>query len=215
MNCTLGKKTYPINMAEPIPTPEALKPKQIIIGETPVYFTTPQIIDGNTVEQFVINDNDTRANSLTGIGTATILMKESSRKQGERGILIDKPLLYTNKMDPVDWDKVSGIRYTDANNEIHDIPKDQLAFDPPSHEATAGTENQLPVEIPIQEEPVTDILEAANARNVLENLKEDPNTITIVGLKAYETRARDLAARKMQTPVTPAQKTWPKRKIKF
>ncbi|MEK7578090.1 MAG: hypothetical protein AAB492_05815 [Patescibacteria group bacterium] len=193
-------------MAEPIPTPEALKPKQIIIGETPVYFTTPQIIDGNTVEQFVINDNDTRANSLTGIGTATILMKESSRKQGERGILIDKPLLYTNKMDPVDWDKVSGIRYTDANNEIHDIPKDQLAFDPPSHEATAGTENQLPVEIPIQEEPVTDILEAANARNVLENLKEDPNTITIVGLKAYETRARDLAARKMQTLVTPAQK---------
>ena len=44
------------------------------------------------------------------------------------------------------------------------------------------------------------------ARAVLETLTEDPNTITIVGLKAYEVRARDLAARSMQTLVTPSQK---------
>lgn len=220
----------PIN---PIPNPEAPKPKQLIIGETPVYFSTPQEIDGKTIESFLILDSDTRASALSGIGTSTILMKEPSRKRGEKNVLVDKPLLHTNKMDPVDWDKVSGIRYTDANNEIHDIPKEQLSLDPTTSTPEAGLRGTSPASLSRSEsadgvvenmqqetlsvdavEPVVDILEAAQkqkespvlARAVLETLQENPNTITIVGLKAYETRARDLAARSMQTLVTPAQK---------
>ena len=41
-------------------------------------------------------------------------------------------------MDPVEWDKVSGIRYTDANNEMHDISKEQLSLDPTTSTPEAG-----------------------------------------------------------------------------
>ncbi len=47
------------------------------------------------------------------------------------------------------------------------------------------------------------MLPAKGAREILETLTEDPNIITIVGLKAYETRALDLADRSMQKMATP------------
>jgi hypothetical protein len=216
-------------MAEPFPTPqtpEAAKPQSIIVGETAIYLTTPQQITGKEISYITILGADKRANN--GVESAVPLVKEASRKKGEEGKLIDKPLTNVNAFDEIPWDKLSGVQWTDETGTPHIITKEALSLEPKAAAAPApetpeasstpimGTET--PAETPVvtpepaveQPSPVATQAETPaptptkDAREILETLKEDPNTITIVGLKAYETRALDLADRSMQKLSSPS-----------
>lgn len=237
-------------MAEPLPAqqnPEIKKPQSIIVGETSIYLTTPQQISGKEVTYVTILGAEKRAND--GVGSVIPLVKELSRKKGDEGKLIDKPLTNLNAFDEVPWEKVSGLQWTDEQGAPHVIAKDTLTLTPqeppvaaaksetadavkqteaPNAAAAAETppqtETPLPATSPEQkaDQPVTPENQVAplqpeqpvaapapeaaepvptpakGAREILETLTEDPNVITIVGLKAYETRALDLADRSMQ-----------------
>lgn len=215
-------------MAEPHPTPqspEAPKPQSIIVGETAIYLTTPQQITGKEISYITILGADKRANN--GVDSAVPLVKEASRKKGEEGKLIDKPLTNVNAFDEIPWDKLSGVQWTDEAGTPHIITKESLSLEPktaaaapPKAPESAGVPAsgiETPVETsvdaaqPATEQPAPTAPEpevptptpTKNAREILETLKEDPNTITIVGLKAYETRALDLADRSMQKLSSP------------
>lgn len=213
-------------MAEPHPTPqspEAPKPQSIIVGETAIYLTTPQQITGKEISYITILGADKRANN--GVDSAIPLVKEASRKKGEEGKLIDKPLTNVNAFDEIPWDKLSGVQWTDETGTPHIITKESLSLEPKTAAAAPPNESaavpaagiETPVETPVDaaqpatEQPTPTAPEpevptptpTKNAREILETLKEDPNTITIVGLKAYETRALDLADRSMQKLSSP------------
>ncbi len=198
-------------MAEPIPqhpNPEALLPKTVIIGETPIYLSAAHRIGNEDISAITILGAGKRANE--GVGSAVPLVNEVSRKKGEEGLMVDKPLTNLNDFDEVAWDKISGLQWTDESGVAHTIPKDQLSLTPaeevqteagltPAPEATPEVSPEPKLTLP--EKPA--VLPAKEARGVLETITEDPNTITIVGLKAYETRALDLADRSMQKMATP------------
>ena len=213
-------------MAEPLPpqtTPEAPKPQTVTIGETPVFLTEPVMIDGQPVTSFTVLGKDQRAAS--GVGSAVILTREPSRKKDNRGELVDKENLNFDRMDVKNWDEVSGIRFRDEAGNAIDVPKEKLGLEVTKEPATTGDqkasdlgdlqekpgETPLPPEAPLPETPleavppaeVTPPTPPKDARAVLESLSGvDPNMITIVGLKAYETRALDLADRSMQKLLT-------------
>ncbi len=198
-------------MAEPIPpqpqpaAAEALagKPLSLIVGETPIYLTTPVHVGEQDVPSLTILSADKRSND--GVGSAVPLVKEASRKKGEEGMMVDKPLTNLNAFDEVSWEKVSGLQWTDTAGEVHTIPKEELSLAPvPEKEAVTQPEPKVT-------EPEKPFIQPTKeARSVLETLTEDPNTITIVGLKAYETRALDLADRSMQRLVdkTKEERHW-------
>lgn len=181
-------------MAEPIPqppNPETGKPQSIIVGETVIYLTTPQQITGKKVSYITILGAEKRAND--GVGSVIPLVKELSRKKREEGKLVDKPLTNLNAFDEIPWEKISGLQWTDEQGAPHQISKDMLTLNP--QEASAA---------PAKPEAANPKLTPAKgAREILETLTEDPNIITIVGLKAYETRALDLADRSMQKLTNP------------
>ena len=162
-----------------------------------MYLTTPQQITGKEVTYLTILGAEKRAND--GVGSVIPLVKELSRKKGEEGKLIDKPLTNLNDFDEIPWGKVSGLQWTDESGTQHTIPKDQFSLTP--------VENAIPGINPTDSgnlgEQKTPVLPAKGAREILEILTEDPNLITIVGLKAYETRALDLADRSMQKLTNP------------
>ncbi len=260
-------------MADPIPKPEQLLPKQLIVGETKIYLTSPQLINGEEVSELTIQSADKRG--IEGANSSVLLVREASRKKGNEGVLIDKPMMNLNDFDEVSWDKITGIQYQDSAGNPQMIAKDQLSLDPveksiakegtepvPNTEepkletiakdstaetttpevATEGAAKETtqeaaveslntaepvdtatPSEATSEPTPETTSETTANteavvteekpkemplpsperARGVLENISEDPNTITIIGLKAYQARAKDLAERSMQTLSTP------------
>lgn len=192
-------------MAEPLPQPPLAQPElpkspQLIIGETPIYLSTPITIDGQEVHSFTVLGKDQRGPS--GIGSATIVTQEPSRKKGERGQLVDKVNLNFDRMDAKEWDEISSIQWTDEAGVAHTIEKDQLSLTPPE-KLDIPVVPQVPDLSPEALAKGEKTQEAPLARAVLETLTEDPNTITIVGLKAYQARANDLAERSMQHMVTP------------
>lgn len=225
-------------MAEPIPpqnNPEIGKQQSIIVGETPIYLSQPQLIGGKDISYITILPAEKRSND--GVGSVIPLVKELSRKKGEEGKLVDKPLTNLNAFDEVPWDKISGLQWSDEQNAAHVITKDMLALEPQAP-TTPAAKQETPVQVPqepaatgetaihqgsptesptqtpeapasatpeqpIPEAPTPEVVPpeptpAKGAREILETLTEDPNVITIVGLKAYETRALDLADRSMQ-----------------
>lgn len=184
-------------MAEPLPpqpTPEAPKPQTVTIGETPLYMTEPVIIDGQSITSFTILGKDQRAGS--GAGSAVILTKEPSRKKENRGELVEKENLNMDRMDVKNWSEISGIRLRDEAGNSIDIPKEKLALEQPQKPVAAENLGISDVS------HLSNLGEKPNARKILEGLQESPNTITIVGLKAYETRALTLADRSMQKLMT-------------
>lgn len=202
-------------MTEPIPQqprPEAPVPQPVVVGETPIHLVTPIRIGETDVTSLTVLGAEKRTNN--GIGSTVPLVSELSRKKGEEGQMVDKPLTNLNDFDEVSWDKISGLQWTDETNVTHTIPKEGLSLSPtepvapnPAETSTLsepgdGSETQQEKKLTLPE--TAPVLPAKEARNVLETLTENPNTITIVGLKAYETRALDLADRKMQKMATPA-----------
>lgn len=255
-------------MADPIPKPEQVIPKQLIVGETKVYLTSPQLINGEEVSELTIQSADKRG--IEGANSSVLLVREASRKKGNEGVMVDKPMMNLNDFDEVSWDKITGIQYQDAAGNPQMIAKDQLSLDPvekpiakdasesmttseepkvetiakestdgamPSEPLPEGAPVETSAETPINttETPAEQLDSATasettpetavdasgeavaveekpadmplpspeRARGVLENISEDPNTITIIGLKAYQARAKDLAERSMQTLSTP------------
>ncbi len=257
-------------MPDPIPTQEMHIPQQIVVGETPLYLKTPIKVGDTEVTSVVIQSSDKR--SPSGVESSVLMVREPSRKKGEEGKIIDKPVIHVDTMDQMAWDKISGIQWTDEAGVAHIIPKEALALEQPAAgaepavssepspaDAPADTQQETPIqpgdnnetpkgtsdvsadltppdesgnpaegalpqevtepplpetEIPqeqLAEQPEAPQEEAIpatptpskEARKVLETLTEDPNTITIVGLRAYETRALDLADRAMQKMTTP------------
>ena len=198
-------------MAEPIPqhpNPEAALPKSVIIGETPIYLSAAHRIGTEDISAITILGAGKRANE--GVGSTVPLVNEVSRKKGEEGLMVDKPLTNLNDFDEVAWDKISGLQWTDESGVAHTIPKDQLSLTPVEAQQSTADAVQAAETAPemapepkltLPEKPP--VLPAKEARGVLETITEDPNTITIVGLKAYETRALDLADRSMQKLATP------------
>lgn len=193
-------------MAEPTPlqpnVPEVPKPQSLVVDETPVFFSTPQQIEGQDITSFTILGANKRAPE--GVGSIVPLIEEPSRKKGEEGTLINKPLTNLNSFDEVPWDKLSGVQWTDASGNAHVIPKDALSLSEPANEmAPDMPEQELAQEPVVETAPIPPekppALAAKEARGVLEQLKENPNIVTIVGLKAYETRALTLADRSMQS----------------
>lgn len=226
-----------------MPKTEIPIPQQIVVGETPLYLKTPINVGDTEVTSVVIQSSDKR--SASGVESSMLVVREPSRKKGEEGQIIDKPVMHVDTMDQMAWDKISGIQWTDEAGVAHIIPKEELTLEKPATQETVAPEaavetpkteaatapEPLPAEAPAAPEaPTTD--EAGNpvqtetaapaepiveptakapvgvtppaptpskeARKILETLQEDPNTITIVGLRAYETRALDLADRSMQ-----------------
>ena len=134
-------------MAEPIPQPpypEIGKPQSIIVGETAIYLTTPQQITGKEVSYITILGAEKRAND--GVGSVIPLVKELSRKKGEEGKLVDKPLTNLNDFDEIPWEKVSGLQWMDEQGAPHQISKDTLTLNPQETSASpAKPEAALPV----------------------------------------------------------------------
>lgn len=207
-------------MSDPIPKPEQLAPKQLIIGETKIYLATPQIINGQEVSELTIQSADKRG--IEGANSSVLLVREASRKKGNEGVMVDKPMMNLNEFDEVSWDKITGIQYQDASGNPQMIAKDQLSLEPPATQNSELESQNAEVTSQSTEQPETfttqpeiipepapqkpqdmPLPSPERARGVLENISEDPNTITIVGLKAYQARANDLAERKMQTLSTP------------
>ncbi len=242
-------------MPDPIPNQEIPSSLNIVVGETPLYLKTPQKIGGQEVTSLIIQATDKRG--AAGIDSSVLLVKEPSRKKGEEGAIIDKPVNHVDPMDQMAWDKVSGVQWTDETGVSHIIPKEELSLNQPVPDAeemtgtepkaegadglsmtanekqtepaqpVAGSLSEAPVQEPPTEKPAETVgsqfetqqpevmpeatppveplpkVTPAKAREVLSSLTEDPNTITIVGLRAYETRALDLADRAMQRLGTP------------
>lgn len=66
-------------MADPIPKPEQLAPKQLIIGETKIYLTAPQNINGEQISELTIQAADKRG--IEGANSSVLLVREASRKK--------------------------------------------------------------------------------------------------------------------------------------
>lgn len=185
-------------MPEPIVPTELLQPQRLTIGETPVYLTSPLDVNGQPVTQLTIQGERTRGKN--GIDSSVLLIKEKSRRRGEEGVAFSKPLVNVNAMEEVDWDKVEGIQFTGPDGAVHTIPKEQLSLTKPKETprpletlATPAPPPEAPI---LPDQPTT--REPKLARSILEKYSGEPTTLTIVGLKAYETRAHDLAAKSMQ-----------------
>lgn len=72
-------------MPEPIsqiPKPEAVLPKTLIIGETPIYVTDPQAFGGQAVDSVTVLPTDKR--NISGPESVVVLTRELSRKRGEK-----------------------------------------------------------------------------------------------------------------------------------
>lgn len=188
-------------MPEPI-TPEQIQPQRLTIGETPVFFTSPLEVNGQQVTQLTLQGE--RARGKDGLENAVLLIKEQSRRRGEEGVAFSKPLTNVNAMEEVDWDKIEGLQYTSPDGSVHTIPKEQLSLTKPEETPiqrpllTIATPPTPTPELETQPtKPTT--AEPKLARSILEKYSGEPTTLTIVGLKAYETRAHDLAAKSMQS----------------
>ena len=158
---------------------EVAKTQFVTVSETPIYVTKP---DGNVTE-ILLKGASKRGSE--GLDNAVVLMRERSRRRGEDEYL--KPLDNLNALEQVDWDKVGGLSYIDADG-AHIITKDNLSLEKPD-------------EVP-SPQPATVVQGGTSTREpraVLEKLTGTP-TLTIVGLKAYEVRAHDLADKSMQLP---------------
>lgn len=205
-------------MAEPLPPhpqPEMPTPINLVVGETVVYLKSPVRMGGTDVTSIVIQPAEKRG--AAGANSSVLLVKEPSRKKGEEGTIIDKPVTNVDPMDEMSWDKISGIQWTDETGVIHSIAKEDLALSDPKESPVVlptNTTEALSTEpvmtepqaeqttnLSNQSEPIKQV--PAHAREILSTLTEDPNTITIVGLRAYETRALDLADRAMQKLSSP------------
>lgn len=187
-------------MPEPI-TPEQIQPQRLTIGETPVFFTSPLEMNGQQVTQLTIQGERTRGKE--GLESAVLLIKEKSRRRGEEGVAFSKPLANVNTMEEVEWEKIEGIQFTGSDGAVHTIPKEQLSLTKPEEtpnerplETIATPPTPTPELVTAPEKPTT--AEPKLARSILEKYSGEPTTLTIVGLKAYETRAHDLAAKSMQ-----------------
>ena len=181
--------------AEPV-TGELPKPTFLSVGETPIYLSSPLEVNGQQVTQLTIKGTAKRA--AGGIDSAVILLEEPSRRRGEEGQKFLKPLTNLNEMEEVDWNKVGGIRYAMPDGSLHTIAKNQLSLEKPALDQSKATPAPstpdvsavAPVEAGTKAEPKL-------ARTILESYNA-PKSLTIVGLKAYEVRAHDLADRAMQ-----------------
>ena len=122
-------------MSEPLPpapqTPEAPQaPKKITIGETELYLSTPMTVGDKTIDSIVIQPTGKRG--AAGAESSVLLVSEPSRKKGEEGVLVDKPVLHVDPMDEMDWDKISGVQWTDDGGVSHTIPKEELSLEKPA-----------------------------------------------------------------------------------
>jgi hypothetical protein len=201
-------------MSEPLPQPQKpeLQPApQLIVGETPVYLTTPIQIGDQDVQSFVIHDTANRA--IEGINSAVLMTAEESHKKGQRGVMEPKINLNLDPGTPFDWGKVTGVQWQDGTGVIHIIPKEDLSITQPADLAEKPTPSESSDLNHVSDlsslsnlENKTQKTDSLIARDVLEGLTENPNVITIMGLKAYETRALDLADKSIQHPMTPSQR---------
>lgn len=196
-------------MPEPIQPAESLQPQRLTVGETPVYLKKPLEIDGKQVTELTIKGESARRKD--GIDSSVLLLKDQSRRRGEEGQVFVKPLTNVSAMEEVDWDKVGGIQYTMPDGSVHTITKDQLSLTQPDFSPS------LPLsptpDLPISPSPAlplspTPSREPALARSILETYSGEPTTLTIVGLKAYETRAHDLADKAMQLKTSLGERIW-------
>ena len=161
--------------------------KFVTVAETPLYVTKP---DGDVTE---ITLKSASKRGAEGLDNAVLLMRQKSRRRGEDEYL--KPLDNLNDLEQVDWDKVGGLRYQDADGE-HVITKDQLSLE--SGSGLRGPQGLTPDAPALSPD-------APAARSVLESVAGVP-TLTIVGLKAYEVRAHDLADKSMQIKMSPRER---------
>lgn len=163
--------------------------KFVTVAETPVYVTKP---DG---EISTITLKGASKRGTEGLDNAVLLIRQKSRRRGEDEYL--KPLDNCNDLEQVDWDKVGGLSYIDADGE-HVITKDQLSLEPPESASQLTSD--------VKTAPTSEVSSTAvAARSVLESVAGTP-TLTIVGLKAYEVRAHDLADKSMQLKFTPRER---------
>ncbi len=204
-------------MAEPIAT-ELPQPQRLTVGETPVYFKKPLEVNGQQVSELTIKGASTRGKD--GIDSSVLLINEQSRRRGEEGQAFAKPLTNVSAMEEVDWEKVGGVQYTMPDGSIHTITKDQLSLVKPELQAlpTTPSSQETPIEQPASL-PQSPSREAGSgsarqfpepklARSILETYSGEPTTLTIVGLKAYETRAHDLADKAMQLKTSLGERIW-------
>ncbi|MBI4066524.1 hypothetical protein HY411_02300 [Candidatus Gottesmanbacteria bacterium] len=195
-------------MAEPI-TPELPQPQRLTIGETPVYLTSPLEVNGQQVTQLTLRGARGRGNN--GLESAVLLLKEQSRRRGEEGQSFAKPLTNVNDMEEIDWEKVGGIQYTMPDGTVHTITKEQLSLVKPE-ETPVRPLQEVASPTPSPEQPpsppTVQAPEPKLARKILETYSGEPTTLTIVGLKAYETRAHDLADKAMQLKTSLGERIW-------
>lgn len=182
-------------MPEPVTT-ELPQPQRLTIGETPVYLLSPLEVNGEQVAQMTIRGQ--RSRGKDGLESAVLLIKEQSRRRGEEGQSFGKPLPNVNDMEEVDWDKVKGLQYTAPDGAIHTIAKDQLSLEKPIFDKLDKLDKLDKSGTP----------EPTLARKILETYSGAPTTLTIVGLKAYETRAHDLADKAMQLKTSLGERIW-------
>lgn len=195
-------------MPEPI-TPELAQPQRLTIGETPVYLKSPLQIDGQEVAQLTVKGAGTR--SPDGLGSAVVLMKTPSLRRGEEGQDFLKSLGNVNDMEEIDWEKIGGIQWTAPDGSIHTITKDQLSLAKPEETPSRPLQEVTsPPPSPEQASPSPTVQapEPKLARKILETYSGEPTTLTIVGLKAYETRAHDLADKAMQLKTSLGERIW-------
>ena len=192
-------------MPEPIPPAELPQPQRLTIGETPVYLKAPVEINGQQVTALTINSASARGKD--GPESSMLLIADKARRTGPDGTILTKPLTNVNAMEEVEWDAVGGVRITLADGTTRDIPKEALSLVKPevATQATQATPAR-PANPPIESARTSP--EPSRARRLLEQYSGTPTTLTIVGLKAYETRAHDFAERAMQLKTSLADRIW-------
>ncbi|MDP1721618.1 MAG: hypothetical protein Q8L37_00245 [Candidatus Gottesmanbacteria bacterium] len=214
-------------MPEPI-TSELPKPQRLTVGETPVYLKKSLVVGGQQVTEITIKG--ARQRTEKGVGSAMIIMAEKSRRRGEEGKPFTKMLDNINEMEEVDWEKVSAITLTDTDGSTrHLLTRDQLSLVKPetreTQAAQGGPESPVSPTTPTEAQSVSPEIpqppsrevgsgsarqspEPKLARRILEQYSGEPTTLTIVGLKAYETRSHDLADKAMQLKTSLGERIW-------
>ncbi|MEK7543928.1 MAG: hypothetical protein AAB557_03605 [Patescibacteria group bacterium] len=199
-------------MPEPIAPAELPEIKRLTIGETPVYLKSPLEVNGQQITEVTIKGASTRGKD--GLESSVLLLQDLSHRRGEEGQKFIKPLTNVSAMEEVDWNKVGGLQYTMPDGSIHTITKDQLSLEKPTTDTFVKSDSLDPSTIA----PAPDLspvvppnetrAEPKLARSILETYSGEPTTLTIVGLKAYETRSHDLADKAMQLKTSLGERIW-------
>lgn len=188
-------------------TPPLVSSNTVEPVEQQPHSTMIQVLEGPNppVKLVYVDDKDDLAQWLFPQNTIPIptvdkpheIIKKVEFLQTRGGV--DRPI--TSDQGQVDWENLDEIQFTVASGAKIRIPKDRIKIDQPP--ATITVEPNLTPQVEANQPPTPPEPPApSSARETIPPTREvpteAPTQVTIVGLKAYEKRARAMANQDMQ-----------------